>query len=64
MGAHLHLLQDLCMLAMVLAFFAYCIIVLAMAIQSIIELRACHYLITCVTLLGAEYGQTLAIVDY
>jgi len=46
LGARVHLLQDLCMLATVLAVFIYCIIVLAIATQPVIVLRACHYLLT------------------
>ena len=46
LGALVRLLQDLYMLATVLAFIAYCIIVLAIAIQPIVELRACHHLFT------------------
>jgi len=46
LGALVHLLQDLCMLATVLAFFVYCIIVLAIAIQPVLVLRACHNLLT------------------
>jgi len=34
------------MLVTVLAFFIYCIIVLAIAIQPVVVLRACHHLFT------------------
>jgi len=44
LGAPDLLLQDLCMLATVLAFLVYCFIVLAIAIRPILVLRACHHL--------------------